>query len=137
MGGAALAAYAAVFGLVLPEARSFHLSPRIAEAVAAHAGCASPALYATGYDEPSLVFATHTDIRLGDPRGAADFLGGDGCRLALVEAGKEAAFLARAAKRGIAVEKRATVEGMSLGHLDRLSVGLWRARPDGSGQEGG
>ncbi len=137
MGGAALAAYAAIFGLVLPEARSFHLSPRIAEAVAAHGGCASPALYATGYDEPSLVFATHTDIRLGDPRGAADFLGGDGCRLALVEAGKEAAFLTRAAKRGIAVEKRATVEGMSLGHLERLSVGLWRARPDGSGQEGG
>ena len=137
MAGAAIATYVAVFGLVLPAAQTFRLSPRLAEAIARVAGCPVPKLVSAGYDEPSLVFATHTDIRLEDPRTAADFLKGDGCRLALVEARKAEAFLARADKRGIAVEKLETVTGMSLGRLDTLSIGIWRAGPAPDGASGG
>lgn len=131
LAGAAVAAYAGVLGFILPAAETLRLSPRLAMAIAADAGCPEPRLVATGYDEPSLVFATRTGIRFTDPRAAADFLGRDGCRLALVEARREDAFLARAARRGTAVEKRATLEGMSLGRFAPLVVGLYRAVPPG------
>jgi 4-amino-4-deoxy-L-arabinose transferase-like glycosyltransferase len=131
LAGAAVAAYAGVLGFILPAAETLRLSPRLAMAIAADAGCPEPRLVATGYDEPSLVFATGTGIRFTDPRAAADFLGRDGCRLALVEAQREDAFLARAARRGTAVEKRAILEGMSLGRFAPLVVGLYRAVPPG------
>lgn len=132
LGAGAIAAYAAVLGFVLPAAETFRLAPRLATAIAEGAGCPAPRLVATGYDEPSLVFATDTGIRFIDPRTAADFLGRDGCRLALVEARREDAFLARAAKRGTSVEKLSTVAGISLGRFAALSVHLYRAGPPGS-----
>ena len=134
LAAAAIAAYAALLGFVLPEAQTFRLSPRLAAEVASRAHCAEPRLVATGYGEPSIVFLTETGIRFADPRSAADFLGGSGCRLALVEARREDAFLARAARRGLALERLGTVEGMNLGRLQPLAIGIYRAAPrDGQG----
>jgi hypothetical protein len=116
-----------LFGVILPQAAAFQLSPRIAATVARVSPCPTPHLVSTGYDEPSLVFATDTSVRLEDPRSAADFLGGKGCRLALVEEKKEAAFLQRAGKRAIAVEKVETVTGLSLGRFEPLGIGIYRA----------
>jgi len=127
LAGGAIVAATGLFGIILPEATAFQLSPRIAATVARVSPCPAPDLVSTGYDEPSLVFATDTGIRLADPRSAADFLGGPGCRLALVEARKEHAFLQRAGRRAIAVEKVETVAGMSLGRFEPLGVGIYRA----------
>lgn len=126
---AAIAAYIVVFGFGLSRLDTFRLSPRIAEAVERVAACPSPKLVAAGYEEPSLVFATRTDIRLASGRAAADFLAPGGCRVAVVERGKERSFLRRAAQRGIPVEKMETLTGISLGRLERLTVDLYRPAP--------
>jgi 4-amino-4-deoxy-L-arabinose transferase-like glycosyltransferase len=126
---AAIVAYVVVFGFGLSRLDTFRLSPRIAEAVERVAACPSPKLVAAGYQEPSLVFATRTDIAFASGRAAADFLAPGGCRLAVIEGGSERSFLRRAARRDIAVEKVETLTGVSLGRLERLSVDLYRPGP--------
>lgn len=123
---AALVSYMVMFGLGLSRLDTFRLSPRIGEAVERIAACPGPKLVAAGYQEPSLVFATRTDIELVSGRAAADALAEGGCRVAMVEQKSKRSFLRQAARRGIPVEKVETLTGLSLGRLERLSVEIYR-----------
>jgi 4-amino-4-deoxy-L-arabinose transferase-like glycosyltransferase len=125
---AALVGYVTVFGAILPRLDAFRVSGRLAEAVAA-AGCPAPQVAAAGYVEPSLVFLVGTGTELVKGAEAADFLAGDGCRVALVEARQAARFTARAKVLGLVLDKRATVTGIAIGGFRTVEVGVYRAAP--------
>ncbi len=127
LGGAAVIAYVSVFAAVLPRLDTFRVSTRLAEAAAAAAGCADPKVASAGYAEPSLVFLTGTDTLLTDGRRAAEFLAEGGCRVALIEARQAERFAGRAARLGLAPDRRATVQGVNVGGFRWLDIGVYRA----------
>lgn len=97
-----------------PALRSIELSPRLAEAARA-AGCTEPRMATVGgYNEPSLVFLTRTDLAMTDGPGGAGFMAGDGCRVAFVESRAEKAFLEEAARRAIAPRLLTRVSGVNI-----------------------
>lgn len=128
---AAVPLYFLAFGVALPGVSQLWLSPRLAEAIETSAPCPNPGIASAGYDEASLIFTLGTGIKLLDGKAAADFLGEPGCRIALLDGRSEKAFLARAAKLRIAVEKRATVEGLNLGRFGMMKVDLYARRGAG------
>lgn len=82
---AALALYPAVLHFVLPSLTLAFPSPRMAALIAQYEPCASGPPYSVGYHEPSLVFLTRTDIRMGDADRAARALADDPGALVLIE----------------------------------------------------
>ncbi|WP_342362675.1 glycosyltransferase family 39 protein [Terrarubrum flagellatum] len=103
-----------VYQFAWPALRSIQLSPRLATAASA-AGCASPK-YATigGYDEPSLVFLTDGSLKMTNGAGGADFMAGEGCRIAFVDVREEPAFLAGLRDKGVAPLLLTRVEGVNI-----------------------
>lgn len=110
------------------------LSPRMTEAIRAHAPCPDPMIVSAGYSEPSFVFLTRTDTLLAGGADAADFLAAGGCRVAFVDAAprrrgrppEEAAFLERLQALGLRAERLTMIEGRNMngGHLRQMV--LWR-----------
>jgi 4-amino-4-deoxy-L-arabinose transferase-like glycosyltransferase len=122
--------YFLILGVAVPGASRLLLTPRLAAAIAANAPCAQPRVASAGYEEASLVFTVGTGVIFVDGAGAADFLQAPGCRVALVDERSAAAFLARAERSGFAVQKRAAVEGVNLGRVNTMRIGLYtRANP--------
>jgi 4-amino-4-deoxy-L-arabinose transferase-like glycosyltransferase len=111
---ASLALTIGAYSFGLSKLEAFRLSPRLAHAAQA-LGCPAPNYASVGYREPSLVFLTNTGIELTDAAGAAAFMDkpGEGCRIAFIEAGSEAAF--KAALQGQAAPALITrVRGVNL-----------------------
>lgn len=81
----ALAVYWAAFGYYVPAARTIWITPGLVASLDAVA-CEDPQLMTMGYNEPSLVLMTRTDLRMvTDPNVVAAFLVGGGCRAAFVD----------------------------------------------------
>jgi len=113
------------FQFGVPALGPFTLSERLASA-ALHAGCTEPRIATVGYREPSLVFLTGTDLAM--PVTGADgarFIGGSGCRVALVAKPQEDAF--RSELPGIS-EQVGRVSGLNLNSGRILDVGVWLKR---------
>jgi 4-amino-4-deoxy-L-arabinose transferase-like glycosyltransferase len=97
MAGAALLVMSAItltvaaYPFGLPQLQAVNLSKRLAAAARA-VPCEKPAYLAAGYNEPSLVFLTDTEIDLTDGRSAASAFAGAGCVIAFVEKRHEPAF---------------------------------------------
>ncbi|CAN0397491.1 unnamed protein product, partial [Laminaria digitata] len=80
-----LAVYWAAFGYHVPAARTIWITPGLVASLDAVA-CEDPELMTLGYNEPSLVLMTRTDLRMvRDPNVVAAFLVGGGCRAAFVD----------------------------------------------------
>jgi 4-amino-4-deoxy-L-arabinose transferase-like glycosyltransferase len=97
---AALFLTVGVFGVMLPMLNVLFPSATLAQAVRTRE-CPRPMVAAAGFHEPSLVFQFGTETRLTDASGAADFLRGGSCRVAIVEARHERSFAIRAEGIGL------------------------------------
>ncbi|MYZ47860.1 ArnT family glycosyltransferase, partial [Propylenella binzhouense] len=82
---ASAALQAGIYMFALPAFETVWLSPRIVGEAERAAGCPDVAIAAAGYTEPSLVLSAGTDLRRGSGEAAADWLAGEGCRVAAVE----------------------------------------------------
>ncbi len=130
MAGAALLVASAValtiaaYPFGLPQLQAINISKRLAE-VSRGVGCASPAYLSAGFNEPSLVFLTDTEISLSDGGAAAAFFGQAGCKIAFVDQRHEAAFQAGLA--GI-VDKpglRTRVKGININSGRMVDIGVY------------
>lgn len=121
------AAYAALFGLVLPSQTAMWIAPRVAASLDVNARCPAPPLAAVGFHEPSLVFLAGTRTALTDPAGAAAALAADPrCGLALVPVDREGELRAALGAAGPGLEQVDRVDGLNYSSGDRLSLGLYR-----------
>lgn len=112
---------------VVPRLDSLWLSPRVAAALAEHRLCPGGAFASTGYSEPSLIFLTATDTRLGDPARAAATLSEDpACNLALVAGEQEAAFREALGEAAGRLQALTTVEGLNYSKGKELELTLYR-----------
>lgn len=112
---------------VVPSLDSLWLSPRVAEAVAAARPCPGGVLASTGYSEPSLIFLTGTETRLGDPAQAAASLAADpACNLALVSGEAEPAFRAALGESAARLQTLSTIEGLNYSKGKELRLQLYR-----------
>jgi 4-amino-4-deoxy-L-arabinose transferase-like glycosyltransferase len=108
----------------MPEVRAINLSKRLAEA--AHSvPCVAPAFATAGYNEPSLVFLTDTEIDLTDGKGAARHFAARGCRIAFVDARREADFQRELA--GIAEKPRLVtrITGLNINGGRQMDIGVY------------
>ena len=114
----------AAFRFALPGFEPIRLSPRLAAAAEA-LKCDDPLLATTVYREPSLVFLTRTDLVMTDGRGAAAFLGGQGCRASFVESRAEEAFKAELAARNLAPRLATRIAGINMNGGRKLDIGVY------------
>jgi 4-amino-4-deoxy-L-arabinose transferase-like glycosyltransferase len=121
---ASLALTVAAYPLAAPQLQAVNLSKRLAAAARA-APCATPAYVSAGYNEPSLVFLTDTEIDLTDGASAANSFARPGCRIAFVESRQEAAF--KAALLGVAGKPalRTRVGGININSGRTLDIGVY------------
>lgn len=125
----------ATWGFTLPSLSPMWISPRLAAEVGTVAGCADPLVANSGFNEPSYIFLQGTDTRPLSAADTAAFLlevsqaGGTGrCRIAVVEAREEAAFLAALAASGRAKAVPATrIQGFNINGGKKLDFGIYRA----------
>lgn len=116
-----------IFGAVLPQAGTHMLTPRLAAALDRIVTCPDRQLATAGYQEASVLLTLGTETRFVEAEGAAEFLAAGGCRVALVDDRREPAFLTAAAKAGLKVDKRDTVEGLNIGRVSMVRVALYTA----------
>jgi 4-amino-4-deoxy-L-arabinose transferase-like glycosyltransferase len=108
---------------VVPNLQSLWLSPRVAEA----RSCPEGVLASTGYSEPSLIFLTRTDTRLGPPARAAETLvENPACNLALVSGEAEEAFRAALGDASGRLQSLSTIEGLNYSKGKKLRLQLYR-----------
>ena len=126
----------------LPGLSPIWISPRLADAVAQEASCPAPRVANVGFNEPSYIFLQGTDTLPTSAEGAARFLveadpePGEGatarCRMAVVDALHEAAFLAALTELGAPREKSTVrVTGLNINGGDELDIGLYSAEETG------
>ena len=111
--------------LTAPRLAPLWVSNHLARAVSADTVSGPIAL--SGYREPSAVFLLGTETRLLTPEDAADFLAAYPSATAFVDRRDEAAFQAKAAEIGLAVQAAGAVEGFNYSkgrpvHLTRYAV---------------
>ena len=107
-------AYAMAYAVLLPQARDFWLSDRIAEAVASARTCNNPQMIVVGYAEPSIVFRLGTRTRLVDALQAAALFDQADCAVAVVADEDSAAFRTELARRGAPALESATAIGRNV-----------------------
>ena len=115
------------FAAALPAMSPLWPSRAAQALIAAHQGAPRPAIAASGYHEPSLVFALGTATRLTTPEDAAKHLAAERQALALIERSTEDKF--RAAARGLGVSVRAlgAVQAFNLAKGRNVILTLYRA----------
>ncbi len=126
--------YSGAFGFHVPAARTIWVTPQLVTALDT-VRCNEPELATLGYNEPSLVLMTRTDLRtLGTAEAAADFLAQGGCRAAFVDAPfveemfEELARLTPEESTAAAtVRLLARVEGININGGDELNMHVFAA----------
>ncbi len=126
---AAIVLYFGVFGVMIPGSPALDTSRRAVAAATGIAGCVEPELVSAGYTEPSLRFLGGDGTAVGAGGGAADFLAGSGCRVAIVEAAASEAFLSRAEDIGLTVSERDRLEGYAVPRGRFVTLILYTATP--------
>jgi 4-amino-4-deoxy-L-arabinose transferase-like glycosyltransferase len=114
----------AAYPFGLPDLRAINLSRRLSEAVSTVA-CASPAYATAGYNEPSLVFLTSTEIALIDGKGAALHFAQPGCRIAFVEQRHEGAFKASLVAVADKPALKTRVSGVNINSGRMVDIGVY------------
>jgi len=121
---AAAALAVGAYRLTIPHLQAFMLSPRLV-ATLAKGPCRPDAIATAGFNEPSLVFLTRTDLALMDGTGAARFILGGGCRAAFVDIRQEGEFSETLAKLGVTPRPIARVFGVNLNGGRHLDIGVY------------
>lgn len=121
--------YAVVLEGVLARIEAPWLAPRVAAAVAHAAPGLPPERFgATGYHEPSLVFAMGSAMRLlRDGSEAARFLAGEPGRVVAVSHREEARFRQEVSALGLSVRELGAIAGFNYSRGQRLVLVLYRA----------
>jgi 4-amino-4-deoxy-L-arabinose transferase-like glycosyltransferase len=114
----------AAYPLGMPQLQAINLSKRLA-AVAHAAPCAAPAYVSAGYNEPSLVFLTDTEIDLTDGKSAAASFAQPGCRIAFVESRHEGAFKSSLDAVADKPALRTRVRGININSGRQLDIGVY------------
>lgn len=120
----ALALTLAAYPFGLPRLEAINLSKRLA-AAARTAPCEKPAYLSAGYNEPSLVFLTDTEIDLTDGRSAAAAFSDAGCTIAFVEKRHEAAFLEGLKAIADKPTERTRITGVNINSGRMLDIGVY------------
>jgi 4-amino-4-deoxy-L-arabinose transferase-like glycosyltransferase len=121
-----------VFGRFLPNLDPVFISPRLASMLPEMQGCERPKLASAGYNEPSLVFLTHTETNLTSGESAADHLAAEpACGVAAVERRHMQAFLDRVAESGEKVLAVGALDGFNYARGKKLLITLYIADPRG------
>jgi 4-amino-4-deoxy-L-arabinose transferase-like glycosyltransferase len=126
---AAVASYIFLFTAIVPRLEAFQVSGRLAEAARSSVSCGDPEFFASGYQEPSLVFLTGTNLRRGNGQEAATFLAEGGCRLALIEDRQRRSFRQALRALGFTPESRARITGMNIGGFRPVDIEVYAALP--------
>ena len=117
--------HASTLGGVLPNIQDFHLAPRI-KAELTRQGFNDQPIAASGYHEPSLVFALGEDVLLFNPEQTALFLLEAADGIALVEAAESIKFLDILSQKGVAVAQIAVIEGYNYAKGAPVRMGIYR-----------
>jgi 4-amino-4-deoxy-L-arabinose transferase-like glycosyltransferase len=126
LGIAAMVAFPAVFGLVMPHLDGMFISRGAARLLAQHPHQGRVAV--AGYAEPSLVFLLGTDTLLTDGANAARELARPGA-VVLVAEKEDAAFGATAQGLGIAPVRLGTVAGFNYSRGKRTALSAYGTAP--------
>ncbi|MEO0383295.1 MAG: phospholipid carrier-dependent glycosyltransferase [Pseudomonadota bacterium] len=126
--------YSGAFGFHVPAARTIWVTPQLVTALDG-VRCEDPELATLGYNEPSLVLMTRTDLRLLDSsEAAADFLAAGGCRAAFVDAPfveemfqELAGLTPEESTSATTVRLLARVEGININGGDELNMHVFAA----------
>lgn len=119
-----LALTLAAYPFGMPQLQAINLSKRLVAAAAA-VPCGKPSYVSAGYNEPSLVFLTDTEIDLTDGRSAAAFFVQPGCRIAFVEGRHEGAFNASLQAVTEKPMLRTRVQGININSGRKLDIGVY------------
>ncbi len=114
----------AAYPLGMPQLQAINLSKRLAAAAYA-VPCASPSYASAGYNEPSLVFLTDTEIDLTDGKAAASLFAKPGCAIAFVESRHETAFKAAVESLTDKPALRTRVQGININSGRKLDIGVY------------
>jgi 4-amino-4-deoxy-L-arabinose transferase-like glycosyltransferase len=120
--------YLAVFGAVLPDLSTIHMSGRLIAAGHAAVKCPNPRFVAAGFPEQSLVFLSGGEAGLVSAASAASFLNGDGCRVAFVESRQVSSFRQGAEDVGLEVLDRGKVTGVELGRARAVDLRIYTVK---------
>ncbi len=112
------------YELAVPRLQGLMLSPRLV-ATLAKAPCRPQAFVTAGFNEPSLVFLTRTDLQMGDGADAAVFLSGAGCRAAFVDIRQEGEFTRKLASLGQTLHPLGRVLGVNLNGGRHMDIGVY------------
>ena len=116
--------------MTLGGAEDLNVSRRLAAAVRTAGWTPGTPIAAAGYQEPSLVFLTATDIDLvGDGAEAASFLAAHPGGYAIVEGRHRETFDKGAA--GLAIEQVASLSGLNYSRGQRVEIAVFRAQAAG------
>jgi len=128
-----LCTYVFVFSGIMTSGpfEAWRISPRLADvarqALGSQSSCAQVSAATVGFNEPSLVFLTGTDLLLASGEEAARFVVAAPCRVAFVDARGEAAFKsALSASSNVALISR--VEGLNLNGGRKLDMGIYAVK---------
>ncbi len=136
-----IAMHWAVADRTLARMDAFAVSERVSlalEGLSLHprtSAAARPPLAAAGYTEPSLVFYTDTETRLGTPEIAASVAALEAGRAAAVEIGEVPAFLARIEDLGARVVEVERVDGFNYSNGVPVTIVIFRTTLAGQGSE--
>jgi hypothetical protein len=126
----AIISYVFVFSGIMTAGpfEAWRMSPRLADAArlaTSHQGqCTRTSAATVGFNEPSLVFLTGTDLLMTGGEEAARFVQGAPCRVAFVDVRGEVAFKAAlSASSNIVLISR--VEGLNLNGGRKLDIGVY------------
>jgi 4-amino-4-deoxy-L-arabinose transferase-like glycosyltransferase len=114
----------AAYPFGLPQFQAINLSKRLAE-VARNVSCAEPAYSSSGYNEPSLVFLTTTNIALVDGKTAAVSFASPGCRIAFVESRHEEAFKSSIIALAEKPSLRTRIKGININSGRPVDIGVY------------
>ncbi|MEI2385909.1 glycosyltransferase family 39 protein [Breoghania sp. JC706] len=123
--------YAGVWGFVMPALSPIWVSPRLAEAADQASGCAKADIFSVGFNEPSFIFLTATDTKLGNPDAAATWIAQPAtmmpdCRVVAVESRYEGDFLDKAKAEGVALALSSRVEGVNINGGRKLDIAVYK-----------
>ncbi|MGL4240315.1 MAG: glycosyl transferase, partial [Beijerinckiaceae bacterium] len=121
---ASLVLTTAAFQLGMPQLQAINLSKRLAAAANA-VSCAAPAYVTAGYNEPSLVLLTDTEIDLTDGKSAAISFQRPGCRIAFIESRHEGAFKSSLDAVTDKPALRTRVAGININSGRKLDIGVY------------
>ena len=121
---AALLLFVGVYEFAVPRLQALTLSPRLV-ALLSKSPCVPQAFATAGFNEPSLIFLTRTDLRLTTGTEAARFLAVPGCRAAFVDIREEGEFTKSLAAIGRTPNALGRVLGVNLNGGRHMDIGVY------------